>query len=160
MEDIFSPGTYPPRTFLPCDDCNLSFFCSSEHTRSGRHMHSQVPYEDGLDGLSQCQMNRDVLLDYAFAEDMFTDTPEVRYHYQPGPVKDAWESLIDQTWRGEYLPPIKEANPDAEKERLLTMLRYSSDVLTLSMTILFALEKLNPGDDSWTKRDTLTVHVS
>jgi hypothetical protein len=38
-------------------------------------------------------------------------------------------------------------------------IRAASDALTMAMTILYGLEKLS-GDDAWTRKHTLTVHVS
>ncbi|KAF9459153.1 hypothetical protein BDZ94DRAFT_1312614 [Collybia nuda] len=130
---------------------------SQEHVTFSRYVHREVPYDDGLNGSPQFQINQEIIADYTYAEDMFAEFPEVRYHYPPGPVKSERESLIDQTWRGEYLLPIKEADTSPTKANLMTKLRYSSDVLTLSMSILFALEKLNPGNDSWTKKGTITI---
>jgi len=36
--------------------------------------------------------------------------------------------------------------------------RRNTSMLTVPMTVLFALEKLNSRDDSWTKKSVPTIH--
>ncbi|KAF8222585.1 hypothetical protein L208DRAFT_1381797 [Tricholoma matsutake] len=40
-----------------------------------------------------------------------------------------------------------------------TFQRRTMDMHTVAMTVLYALENLNKGDDSWTKKSVLTIHI-
>jgi len=121
-------------------------------------MHSEIPYEDGHDDRSQCEMNRELWLDLDYANFMSNNVPQSKYIVRTGPVKSVWESLEGRTWHGEYMPWFFKDEKGPE-EMKATELRRHSDTLTLSMTVLFALEKLNPEDDAWTRKEALTIHV-
>jgi splicing suppressor protein 51 len=124
------------------------------------HAHSDIPYEDGQDNKSQCQINREIRWD-----SLFTGTGRIqtmRYPYNSILVKDRWDPLQGMTLEADFFPEIlvkDDEAPRSEHELSRAFFRKDTDMLTLPLTILFALEKLNAGDDTWTKKNVLTIHV-
>jgi mitochondrial splicing suppressor protein 51 len=45
------------------------------------------------------------------------------------------------------------------EEHLWPFVRGASEGLAMPMTILWALEYLNPNDTAWTQKETLEIHV-
>ncbi|KAK7455903.1 hypothetical protein VKT23_010942 [Stygiomarasmius scandens] len=70
---------------------------------------------------------------------------------QGGDGKTCWEkefgSDLEQAMHGVRIPVI------------IPFLRAASIGLSMPMTILYALQKLNGEDESWTKKDTLIIHI-
>jgi len=79
------------------------------------------------------------------------------FMWAPERVKPTWSSLRDLNWN-DFLDEMKTALPMPEPG-IVQLLRAASDALSLPMTILWGLENLN-SDDTWTKKDTLNIHVS
>ncbi|KAJ7717515.1 hypothetical protein B0H14DRAFT_3011849 [Mycena olivaceomarginata] len=99
------------------------------------HALHHAPCEDARDGpLSQCEMNLEVRADLKFENMLAHSTRE----------------FGDEMRKSFGVPPFRPIAP---------WIRAASDALTMAMTILYGLEKLN-GDDAWTRKCTLTVHVS
>ena len=74
--------------------------------------------------------------------------------WAPKRVKAQWESLEGRTWASEYRSELS-----GPPEVVGPFLRNATDGLTYPLTILWGLEKLKK-DDSWTRKDTLVIHVS
>lgn len=145
---------------IPCPQCNLSFCCSSEHWKAAHALH-HAPCEDARDGpLSQCEMNLEVRAHLKF-ENMLAQARG--YHrtiiWVPERVKKARISLAGLSWESEFGDEMRKSFGVPPFRPITPWIRAASDALTMAMTILYGLEKLN-GDDAWTRKHTLTVHVS
>lgn len=143
----------------PCPECSLSFFCSKEHWAIARAAHQDKPCRDGWGGLSQCAMNQVFAADMKLAEKM--PETEGAFKWAPDRTMTAWESLRGTDWHASYMTELKATldaynAPDAIFD---PMLRSATDALSMSLTILWALEVLNE-DSDWTKKDTLNIHVN
>ncbi|KAJ7880545.1 hypothetical protein B0H14DRAFT_3129318 [Mycena olivaceomarginata] len=140
-------------------ECNLSFCCSSEHWKAAHALH-HAPCEDAHDGpLSQCEMNLEVRAHLKF-ENILT---QARGYHQtiicvPERVKKAWISLAGLSWESEFGDEMRKSFGVPPFRPIAPWIRAASDALTMAMTILYGLEKLN-GDDAWTRKHTLTVHI-
>lgn len=147
------------RRLIPCPECNLSFCCSPAHWEAARALH-RAPCEETCDGvLSQCEMNREVRAQIEF--DAFL--AETRDHHgaliwAPARTKSAWMSLEGLSWERELSDEIRKSFGISASLPAMPWIRAVSDNLTMSMTTLYGLEKLNDGD-AWTRKHTLTVHV-
>ncbi|KAJ7793353.1 hypothetical protein B0H14DRAFT_2533583 [Mycena olivaceomarginata] len=144
---------------IPCSQCNLSFCCSSEHWKAAHALH-HAPCEDARDGpLSQCEMNLEVRAHLKF-ENMLAQARG--YHrtiiWAPERVKKARISLAGLSWESEFGDEMRKSFGVPPFRPIAPWIRAASDALTMAMTILYGLEKLN-GDDAWTKKHTLTVHI-
>jgi hypothetical protein len=62
-------------------------------------------------------------------------------------------------WEKEFGEDLKAFIGLPDDRSVWPFLRSASDALCMPMTILWALEKLNDGEE-WTRQQTLTVHVS
>lgn len=67
------------------------------------------------------------------------------------------------TWENEYLP-VRLAGSDSQEPMednpiSRAIFRRDTDLLTVPMTAVFALERFNAGDLAWTKKDVMTIHV-
>ncbi|KAJ7615759.1 hypothetical protein DFH06DRAFT_1107996 [Mycena polygramma] len=148
------------RRLIPCSQCNLSFCCSSEHWETARMLRNG-PCEDaayGRDGLSQCEMNVEVRA-YIKSMAVFVARNVVRPKLGPRrSIKSAWTTLTATSWEGEFGDEIRTMIGLPALFPLAPILRAASDDLTMAMTILYGLEKLND-DDGWTRNHTLTIHV-
>ena len=105
-----------------------------------------------MEGLSQCAINDAIRKDLILREDLKLDSSDSP-PWTPERVKTQWESLEGRSWSSEY-----EGELDCPSNLKASLLRDASERLTYPQTILWALEKLNTGD-TWTKKDTLIVHV-
>ncbi|KAJ7628766.1 hypothetical protein FB45DRAFT_43973 [Roridomyces roridus] len=77
----------------------------------------------------------------------------------PARVKAAWTSLDGSTWEREFGDELYKYYGIHAWLPITPWLCTVSDTLTMAMTILFALEKLNNDNDAWTRKQTLTIHV-
>ncbi|KAF7340392.1 Zinc finger mynd domain-containing protein 17 [Mycena venus] len=147
---------------IPCPQCGLNFCCSSDHWDAARVLH-HAPCEEAFDGISQCEMNMQVREDIKFQNFWtgYADKENIsrKYLWRPPRVKSSWTALMGTSWENEFrdemcqslgIPVWIPAGP--------SMLRAASDHLTMAMTILYGLEKLND-DDAWTRKDIITVHI-
>jgi splicing suppressor protein 51 len=78
----------------------------------------------------------------------------------PGRVKSRWVSLEGKTWEGEFDEEICKSYgmPATIPSSSTFLISSASDTLSMPMTILYGLSKLNE-DDGWTRKQKLTVHV-
>jgi splicing suppressor protein 51 len=144
---------------IPCPQCNLSFACSPAHWAAARALHD-APCEDGHDGLSHCDLNREVRGDVKFQAAMAGEQDgSGDFIWAPDRVKAAWNSLDGKSWEEEFGAELRASVGVPVALPMAPWIRAVSDTLTMTMTILHALEVLNDGDDSWTRKHTLTVHV-
>lgn len=169
-----SGGGTPIQALIPCVHCKLSFYCSYVHPGASarlsltdarhrdahrdlaQHAHQDVPDPDAPDGLSQCAMNRAIRA----VEVMRARTGNDVEHpggWAPPRTMVRWESLAGRTWASEYGDILKHALE--RPEEVDEFLRFNSEGLTYTMTILWALEKMNKSD-GWTRKSSLTIHVS
>jgi splicing suppressor protein 51 len=145
---------------IPCPQCNLSFCCSPAHWEAARALH-HAPCDDACDGLlSQCEMSRERRAHLKFE----TLLAKARgYHWNifwvPERVKTAWILLAGLSWESEFGDEMRRSFGVPAWRPITPWIRAASDTLTMAMTILYGLEKLND-DDAWTRKHTLTVHVS
>lgn len=148
-----------PKQLVPCPQCNLSFCCSPAHWEAARALH-HGPCEDAHDGLSHCEMNREVRADVKFEEVMASaHDPSGQFMWAPERLKPVWASLTGMSWEGEFGDLMRQSVGVPASRPMGPWIRAASDNLTMAMTILYGLEKLND-DDAWTRKHTLTVHVS
>jgi splicing suppressor protein 51 len=114
------------------------------------------------DNLSQCQLNRGAREHFKF-EALIAEQldPSKQLIWAPERTKSAWHSLTGLTWEGELDDPLRGslAKDIPAAHPITPWIRSASDTLSRPMTILYALEKLND-DDGWTRKETLTIHVS
>ncbi|KAJ7225071.1 hypothetical protein B0H12DRAFT_1060134 [Mycena haematopus] len=143
---------------VPCPQCNLSFCCSPAHWEAARALH-HGPCEDGHDGLSHCEMNREVRADIKFADAIVAahDASGV-FIWAPERIKPAWVSLVGLSWEGEFGDEMRKSVGVPAQLPMAPWIRAASDNLTMPMTILYGLEKLTDGD-AWTRKHTLTIHI-
>jgi splicing suppressor protein 51 len=153
-----------PRNLIPCPQCNLSFCCSpahweAAHWEAARALHFG-PCEDAHDHLSHCEMNREVRGDVNFEDVMAgAHDPSGQFMWAPERIQSAWTSLAGLSWEGEFGDEMRRSVGVPAQRPMAPWIRAASDNLTMAMTILYGLEKLND-DDAWTRKHTLTVHVS
>lgn len=151
-------GNHPSRSIRPCQICGRSFYCCEDHFRAARHSHSEIPYEDGQNNKSQCQINLDIGLD-SFVTRHVKSTI---YMYGSLSVKSEWNPLQNLTLEADFFQEsLVNSNGEVSDNELgRALFRRDTDTLTLPLTVLFALEKMNAGDNSWTQKNVLSVHVS
>ncbi|KAJ7290646.1 hypothetical protein C8J57DRAFT_1164791 [Mycena rebaudengoi] len=146
------------KRLTPCPECMLSFCCSPAHWKAACKLH-QGPSEDLRGGLSQCEMNKFTRGQIKFETTM---TAWLDRHRQlvwiPKRVKSEWASLKGGYWGGEFSDEIRKSFGMPAPLPITFLITAASDTLSMAMTILYALEKLND-DDGWTRKHTLTVHV-
>ncbi|KAH9476758.1 hypothetical protein JR316_0010673 [Psilocybe cubensis] len=142
----------------PCPDCLFTSYCCEEHWDAVKEKHKREPCRDGRDNLSQCDMNKLYLEDIRFAMVM-SGANEGTFKWAPERTLRAWKSLRGIGW-SDYSDDIEQdfGGLPGVSELLPTLARAATDGLSMPMTILWALENLN-NDDSWTKKDTLNIHV-
>jgi splicing suppressor protein 51 len=73
-------------------------------------------------------------------------------------VQDAWTSVAGFSWEGEFNAGMRQTI--LVSSPVAPWIRAASDDLSMIMTILYGLEKLNGGHVEWTRKHTLTIHVS
>ncbi|KAJ7667263.1 hypothetical protein B0H17DRAFT_1088895 [Mycena rosella] len=148
----------PLAHLIPCPQCNISFCCSPAHWEAARALH-HGPCEEGHDGLSHCEMNREVRGDVMFEEAIAGAHDESgQFLWAPDRVKAAWSSLAAVSWVTELGDEMRSAIRVPEERSMAPWIRAASDNLTMPMTILYALEQLKE-DDAWTRKHTLTIHI-
>ena len=150
-------------TLSECPDCHLAFYCSTEHWNAVRDLHNQHPDEDGYANLPQCTLNRQIRLDTLFRTSL-PEQSESGFQWVPERTKAQWTPLSAADWGSEFGDLLRQAlhlDTQEQAEKSITygpMLRSSTQGLSMPMSILYALENLNP-DEAWTKKSTLTIHV-
>ncbi|KAJ6496311.1 hypothetical protein C8R45DRAFT_985563 [Mycena sanguinolenta] len=146
------------KRLIPCPQCNLSFCCPPAHWEAARALH-HGPCEDGHDGLSHCDMNREVRADIKFEEVMASaHDASGQWMWAPERIKSGWSSLMGLSWEGEFGDEMRKSVGVPAERPMGPWVRAASDHLTMAMTILYALEKLND-DEGWTRKHTLTIHI-
>ncbi|KAJ7767820.1 hypothetical protein B0H16DRAFT_1412175 [Mycena metata] len=149
------------RRLIPCPQCNLSFCCSTAHWKAARALH-HGPCEDadyGHAGLSQCEINREMHAHIKFQATLVDkDGHFQRLKWAPPRVKAAWRSLAASSWEGQFEDEVRTFLRVPASFPLAPWIRAASDDLTMPMTILYGLEKLND-DNGWTRKQTLTIHI-
>jgi hypothetical protein len=124
IERVLFPATRGTRAIRSCDNCSYTFYCCDKHYESAHHLHSYVPYEDGHEGETQCNMNQEISKDQEFAK-LF---PDIMSSIGTGPAQTCWQSLDGRTWRGDYMPSlVKYHGAELENDKLYTVLRRDSD---------------------------------
>jgi splicing suppressor protein 51 len=105
-------------------------------------------------------MNREVRGDVKFEDVMAgAHDPSGQFMWAPERIQSAWTSLAGLSWEGEFGDEMRRSVGVPAQRPMAPWIRAASDNLTMAMTILYGLEKLND-DDAWTRKHTLTVHVS
>ncbi|KAI3609917.1 zinc finger mynd domain-containing protein 17 [Moniliophthora roreri] len=154
-------------TLKPCQDCRTSFYCSDAHWEVVRDIHTTQPCEDGHDGLTQCQLNREIRADILFVNIMADAHVEsglgvAEFQWAPERTKSSWQPLESgpKNWEAEFGDDLKKGFGGAAATPMTFMpfLRASTEGLSFPMTILYGLQKLKSGVE-WTTKRTLTVHV-
>ncbi|KAJ7207455.1 hypothetical protein GGX14DRAFT_455536, partial [Mycena pura] len=156
MEAVLNDTTVDDTMHLiPCPSCKLSFCCSRAHWDIADRLH-YGPCNDLRDSPSQCHMNK-----LARAQSMIASGFEDHsghFVWVSKRVKPKWVSLEGQSWEGEFEDEIREFSGMPQSSPSTFIMAALSDTLTMPMTILYALSKLND-DDGWTRKQTLTVHI-
>ncbi|KAJ7111065.1 hypothetical protein C8R44DRAFT_259777 [Mycena epipterygia] len=146
------------KRLTPCPQCMLSFCCSPAHWEAARQLH-QGPSEDLRDGLSQCQMNRLTRGQIMFGTTITSWLDRQRQLvWIPKGVKSVWVSLKGVFWEGEFGDEVRKSFGTPAPLPITFLITAASDTLSMPMTILYGLEKLND-DDGWTRKHTLTIHI-
>ncbi|KAJ7436882.1 hypothetical protein B0H11DRAFT_636125 [Mycena galericulata] len=146
------------KRLTPCPDCMLSFCCSPVHWEAARKLH-QGPSENLRDGLSQCQMNKFTRGQIMFETTMTSWLDRRRQLvWIPERVKSVWVSLKGAFWEGEFGDEVRKSFGIPVPHPITFLINAASDTLSIPMTILYGLEKLND-DDGWTRKHTLTIHI-
>ncbi|KAJ7628736.1 hypothetical protein FB45DRAFT_43627 [Roridomyces roridus] len=144
---------------IPCPDCNLTFCCSPAHWEAASALH-HAPCEDTRGGPhSQCELNVELRAQLRFENAL----AQVRGHGQrrvwvPARVSAAWTSLEGSTWEREFGDELHKYYNIHAWSPISPWLRMVSDSLSMAMTIVYGLEKLN-SSDAWTRKQMLTIHV-
>jgi hypothetical protein len=76
----------------------------------------------------------------------------------PQRVKSGWMPLEGVSWEGEFGDEIRKSFDMPAPFPITFLITAASDTLSMAMTILYGLGKLNDNDD-WTRKQRLTVHV-
>ncbi|KAJ6545364.1 hypothetical protein B0H19DRAFT_283012 [Mycena capillaripes] len=145
------------RCLIPCPQCNLSFYCSQAHLDIARTLH-HGPCEDaphGHQGLSQCEIHREYDAQTKFEA---AHPSSLRVKWSPPRVLDAWTSVAGLSWEREFNASMRESLT-IPSSPVAPWIRAASDDLSMIMTILYGLEKLNGDDIAWTRKHTLTIHI-
>ncbi|KAF9067976.1 hypothetical protein BDP27DRAFT_857555 [Rhodocollybia butyracea] len=141
-----------------CPMCQLAFFCSEEHWDVVSAKHMNEPCEGGYDGLSQCELNQNMLVDARFATIMGGSSATGLFQWAPERIKSQWIPLPEvKTWDGEYGDELRNM-AGGRGPPLDPFLRGASEGLSFPLTIIYALQSLNDNDE-WTSKETLTVHI-
>ncbi|GJE95284.1 zinc finger MYND domain-containing protein [Phanerochaete sordida] len=149
-EDVHAGGG-PNEPLTPCANCKLSFYCSDAHRVFAEPAHTAPDAAYG--GRSQCDVNRTIRGDALLRGAVEGPAGPVRW--APDRVLPRWAPLSGD-WESEYMSELVQAGlPPPARAPLL---RAASDGLVLPLTILWALERLNEGDE-WTRRREMTVHI-
>ncbi|KAJ7817667.1 hypothetical protein B0H13DRAFT_1662503 [Mycena leptocephala] len=151
-----------PHTLIPCSNCRLTFACQN-HWALVHTEHTQMLCEGGYDGLPQCVLNRELIEDDEWDATMLMQpelppqyaAPLRTYRWIPARLENTWKSLRNVTWGQKFHAQLELDFPGAP---FSPSMRRMSDILSMPMTALYALECLNDNLD-WTKKDVLTIHM-
>ncbi|KAF8152767.1 hypothetical protein K438DRAFT_1864090 [Mycena galopus ATCC 62051] len=148
MEDVRKGmAAQNSRRLIPCPQCAFGYRSHAHHGQC-----EDAPH--GHEGLSQCEMHREI--------DAYTKFEAAypiarRFKWSPPRVQDVWSSVAGSSWEGEFNAWMHQtftASPP-----VAPWIRAASDDLSMIMTMLYGLEKLNGGDVEWTRKHTLTIHI-
>ncbi|KAJ7183481.1 hypothetical protein C8R46DRAFT_1308144 [Mycena filopes] len=142
----------PTKQLIPCPRCELSFCCSPAHWEVARAFHDG-PCEDAHDGLSHCDMNREVRADIQF-EEAIAPALEVAgaFLFAPQRLNASWVSLAGMSWEGELRDEMRRfIGPLPAEPPMSPWVNAASELLSMPMSILYALEKLN--DDAYNREE-------
>lgn len=132
-----------------------------------KDFHCNTPCPDSPFGLSQCQINSFIFADSEFeAAHKQANALGGPFQWAPNRSLERWSSLLDpetSTWETEFAElserELGVSGPGPDNVDVKTKLRAASEGLSMTMTILWALEKLNEGDEAWKRKETLEIHV-
>ncbi|RDB18194.1 hypothetical protein Hypma_000529 [Hypsizygus marmoreus] len=157
MQTLAKNDGSPIAVLKRCETCHLSYYCCDSHWQAVKKLHSGQPCEDGHDGLSQCGINQEILIDHAFSE-FIQRTKAGAFVWAPQKPHTKWTSLKGKTWKTEFGADL--ANQfKVSGDKLGAWIRAASDGLSMPMSILWSLETLNGSNDSWTRQETLDIHI-
>ncbi|KAJ6552023.1 hypothetical protein DFH09DRAFT_988435, partial [Mycena vulgaris] len=146
------------KRLTPCPQCMLNFCCSPAHWEAARKLH-HGPSDDLRDSLSQCQMNKFTRGQIMFETTMTSWLDRQRQLvWIPKRIKSGWVSPEGVSWEGEFGSEIRKSFGMPAPLPITSLITAASDTLSMAMTILYGLGKLND-DDGWTRKQTLTVHI-
>ncbi|KAJ7085970.1 hypothetical protein C8R43DRAFT_965137 [Mycena crocata] len=163
-----SASTDPPvdaHTLVPCQNCLLSFACRN-HWEIASIAHTEMMCEGGYDGLSQCALNGELLEDDEWDSKVIV-SPHLyplyssitnSYRWIPSQIESSWTSIKATTWAETFQSKLESEFLEARGAASSVWLRRMSEILSMPMTVLYALEILNDNID-WTIKNTLTIHV-
>ncbi|KAJ7595090.1 hypothetical protein C8J56DRAFT_928379 [Mycena floridula] len=153
-----TPGKLP---LQPCPHCQLAHFCCAEHLQLVSDLHHEKPCSEGHDGLTPCKIHVEIRSDLMFAEAVAEGGDFV---WAPERIKTAWTPLssekksINFNWTDEFLEDLVQYVKLPDHVPSAPWIRGASALLSMPMTILWALQKLKP-NDRWTRQKTLTIHI-
>ncbi|KAJ7246664.1 hypothetical protein C8J57DRAFT_1190284 [Mycena rebaudengoi] len=146
------------KRLTPCPQCMLSFCCSPTHWETAHNLH-HGPSDELRDRLSQCQMNKFTRGQIMFETRMASWLDRMRqFVWIPQRVKSGWMPLEGVSWEGEFGDEIRKSFDMPAPFPITFLITAASDTLSMAMTILYGLGKLNDNDD-WTRKQRLTVHI-
>ncbi|KAH9481764.1 hypothetical protein JR316_0006291 [Psilocybe cubensis] len=157
----------PKRSFPStrrCPDCSLTFSCSEQHWDLVKTAHRQKPCRDSWSKQSQCAMDVICAADYNMGHSMTTVAESVApLDWSPEHIQPSWVSLRNTNWHKLLYSDLKSDMATnyglrMSDAQLMPILRGATENLSMSMTILWALELLNT-DTSWTKKSALNIHI-
>lgn len=153
------------RILNACSTCKTSFYCCESHWDAVKDKHMGEPCDDGHDGLSQCQINQEIRQDITFLNTMDAPMqelkPSAKFQWAPTRTKTQWSSLQGLTWYKEFRADLVKELDTMQVDGLIgPWIRASSDSLSMPMSILWILENLHGNSSSWTRQETMTIHVS
>lgn len=155
------PSSTPNTTLTPCPVCRLTFFCSETHLEAVIAIHKDHPHPDSPEGLSACAMNRQIYEDVLLRSAIVASGDEQEsVVWAPERTLSSWISVVapPRTWTEEYGEQLKRSMGLPDRIPMPPWVRSASRPLSMPMTILWGLEKLNE-DDAWTRKSTLNIHV-
>ncbi|KAJ7194843.1 hypothetical protein GGX14DRAFT_700829, partial [Mycena pura] len=145
------------RALTPCPECKTVFYCSPGHWNAVHAAH--ISSRDGE--RSQCATNRDIRAHEIFRTTDAGEQLAVR-PWVPSRIANEWAPLASEgsvsQWEeafGDELRREFNLTDEAPVERYLWSI---SEPMSMSMTILYALQELND-TDAWTRSETLDIHV-
>lgn len=160
---------------IPCPTCHLSFACSTSHWTLAQSIHSSTLSPDLPESLTQCQINTTINIDEQFSS---IRAEAGSFQWAPNRTVSRWSPLLSQdqeksdsgsrdhvdrtgNWLSEFGGLFaKELGMSEATERSVGVwVRAASEGLSVPMTIMWGLELLHQGDESWTRKKELEIHV-
>ncbi|KAJ6460455.1 hypothetical protein C8R47DRAFT_993993, partial [Mycena vitilis] len=164
VEALIDPSIVPC-ALAPCEACRLSFACA-DHWVLVRDDHTQKICEGGYDGLSQCLLNQELVENDRWHSEMVRSPEPLPQYYNgtstyrwiPPRTGTSWTSVKGVNWATTFQAQLEGDFPAARGKESNVWLRRMSEILSVPMTVLYALEVLNENLD-WVEKNTLTIHV-